>query len=29
MAERGDTPGGIDLKFAIECYFIAAAYENP
>ncbi|CAD8208114.1 unnamed protein product [Paramecium octaurelia] len=29
MAERGDTPGGIDLKFALECYFIAAAYENP
>jgi hypothetical protein len=28
MAERGDIPGGIDLKFALECYLIAAAFEN-
>lgn len=29
LSEKGDVPGGIDLKFALECYLIAAAYDNP
>ena len=29
MAESGDIPGGIDLKYAYECYLIAASLDSP
>ena len=29
MAESGEIPGGINLSFALECYTIAASYDNP
>ena len=29
MAEKGDIHGGIDLVFALECYTIAASFDNP
>ena len=29
MAENGDLPGGIDLKYAYDCYCLAAAHDSP
>lgn len=29
MAESGDIPGGINYQFALECFTIAASYDNP
>lgn len=29
MAENGDIPGGVDLKYAYECYSIAASHDSP
>jgi hypothetical protein len=29
MAENGDMAGGINLDFALECYHIAASFDNP
>lgn len=28
MAENGDIAGGRNLEFALECYQIAASYDN-
>jgi hypothetical protein len=29
MSEKGDIPGGVNLVFALECYTIAASFDNP
>lgn len=29
MAEKGDIPGGVDLKQAYQYYLISASYDNP
>ena len=28
MAQNGDVPGGVDLKYAFDCYLIAAANDS-
>lgn len=28
MAQNGDIPGGVDLRYAFDCYIIAAAHES-
>ena len=29
MAQSGDIPGGVDLKYAFECYLLAASRDSP
>jgi len=29
MSEEGDIPGGIDIKYAYECYLISASHGSP
>lgn len=29
MAESGEMQGGINLAFAMECFTIAASFDNP
>ena len=29
LAEKGDIPGGVNLAYAVECFTIAASFDNP
>jgi len=29
MAEQGDLKGGFDMKYAYECFLIAASFDSP